>query len=127
MPQFKQIDVTVSGATIEFVPTQNGATSAWLNEGDVLESNSVLTYTRRPSNNSQTTRKSSVGYTVPLVDECESTCSISSRGAILFKLDNVVSTKSTTAERTAAYDTFVELLKDADVRDAIINNGSFYA
>lgn len=127
MPQFKQIDVTVSGATIEFVPTQNGATSAWLNEGDVLESNSVLTYTRRPSNNSQTTRKSSVGYTVPLIDECESTCSISSRGAILFKLDNVVSTKSTTAERTAAYDTFVKLLQDTDVRDAIINNGSFYA
>lgn len=127
MPQFKQIDVTVSGTTIEFVPTQNGATSAWLNEGDVLESNSVLTYTRRPSNNSQTTRKSSVGYTVPLVDECGSTCSISSRGAILFKLDNVVSTKSTTTERTAAYDTFVKLLQDADVRDAIINNGSFYA
>lgn len=127
MPQFKKIDVTVSGGTVEFIPTQNGATSAWLNEGDVLESNSVLTYTRRPSNNSQTTRKASVGYTVPLVDECENTCSISSRGAILFKLDNVVSTKSTVAERTAAYDTFVEVLQHADVRDAIINNGSFYA
>lgn len=127
MPQFKQIDVTVDAVAVKFTPTQNGATSAWLNEGNVLESNSVLTYTRRPSNNSQTTRKASVGYTVPLVDECESTCSVSSRGAILFKLDNVVSTKSTNTERATAYDTFVELLKHADVRDAIINNGSFYA
>lgn len=127
MPKLIPIEVTTPAGTTEFAPFDNGPTTVWINGADVLNGGSTVTYTRRPSNSQQTTRKASMHHTVPLIAECENTCSVTSRGAILFKLDNVVSTESTIAERTAAYETFVALMQDASIKDAFINNGTFYS
>lgn len=127
MPKFQKLSVSVSGASVEFDPAQNGATSVWIEQGPNLENNSSVTYTRRPSTSKQTTRKSAFGLTIPYSSECTETCTVQSRGVSLFKLDNVVDVRVTTAERQDAYDTFVALLQQEDVRDAIVNNGSFYS
>lgn len=127
MPQFQPISVTVGGEGVTFDPAQNGAVSVWAQQGADLANTSSLTYSRRPSTSKQTTRKSTFGLTIPYSTMCDTTCVVTSRGVSLFKLENVVDVRVTTAEREAAYDTFVALLQDSGVRDAIINNGSFYS
>lgn len=127
MPKFTKLEIDVNSTEIVFDPAQNGATSVWIGSGANLESNSSVTYTRRPTTKGQTTRKSAFGLTVPFASTCETTCSVVSRGVALYKLDNVVDVRLTTAERELAFDQFVALLQQADVRDAIINNGSFYS
>lgn len=127
MPKFNPLSVEVSGADVTFAPAQNGATSVWQRDGVTLADNALVTYTRRPVTNSQTTRKIAFGMTIPFSSTCETTCTVTSRGVSLFKLDNVVDTRVTLAERQESYDTFVALLANADVRDAIVNNGSFYS
>lgn len=127
MPKFQTLAVTVASAEVAFQPAENGATSVWLNAGETLNDGSTVTYSRRPVTSKQTTRKSAFGLTIPFHTECPTTCEITSRGTALFKLDNVVDARVTLAEREEAYDTFVQLLLHADVKDAIINNGSFYS
>lgn len=127
MPQFQKISVTVGSTGVEFDPAQNGAVSVWAQQGVDLANVSSVTYTRRPSNSKQTTRKSSFGLTIPYSSTCATTCTTESRGVSLFKLENVVDTRVTAAERETAYDTFVALLQDTGIRDAIVNNGSFYS
>lgn len=127
MPKFTKLEIDVQGAPVSYDPAQNGATSVWIGQGATLESNSSVTYTRRPTTKGQTTRKSAFGLTIPFASVCNETCSVSSRGVALFKLDNVVDVRLTAEERESAFDQFVALLQHADVRDAIINNGSFYS
>lgn len=127
MPKFNPLSVEVAAQNITFVPAQNGATSVWQRNGGTLADNALVTYTRRPVTNSQTTRKIAFGLTIPFSSTCETTCTVTSRGVSLFKLDNVVDTRISLDERTEAYDTFVALLQNSDVRDAVINNGSFYS
>lgn len=127
MPKFKALEVTVSGQAIEFQPAENGATSIWLLQGDTMDANSTVMYTRRPVNAKQTTRKSSLKVSTPLTTVCPDTCAVANRGAVMFSLDNVAGAQSTTAERERAYDLFVAVLNDAGIRDAFIHNGSFYS
>lgn len=127
MPKFKKLELTVDNEAVNFDPAQNGAVTVWAQQGVDLANVSSVTYTRRPSNSKQTTRKASLGFTVPFSSTCDTTCVTTSRGVSLFKLENVVDTRVTAAEREASYDTFVALLQDADIRDAIVNNGSFYS
>ena len=127
MPQFKKLELTVDNEVVKFDPAQNGAVSVWTQQGVDLANVSSVTYTRRPSNSKQTTRKGSLGFTVPFSSTCSTTCTVTSRGVSLFKLENVVDVRVTAAEREKAYDTFVALLQDAGIRDAIVNNGSFYS
>lgn len=127
MPKFTKLEINVADTAISFDPAQNGVTSVWSGQGATLESNSLVTYTRRPTTKGQTTRKSAFGLTIPFASVCEETCSVLSRGVALYKLDNVVDIRLTAAERELAFDQFVALLQQADVRDAIINNGSFYS
>lgn len=127
MPQFKQLEVTVSGAQVNFDPAQNGAVTVWTQQGVDLANVASVTYSRRPSTSKQTTRKCAFGLTIPYSSMCETTCTATSRGVSLFKLENVVDTRVTAEERGRAYDTLVGLLQDGDVRDAIVNNGSFYS
>lgn len=127
MPKFTKLEIDVNSTEVVFNPAQNGATSVWIGQGANLESNSSVTYTRRPTTKGQTTRKSAFGLTIPFASECEKTCSVVSRGVALYKLDNVVDVRLTTAEREMAFDQFVALLQQEDIRDAIINNGSFYS
>lgn len=127
MPKFQEIELQVDGEPVSLVPSENGATSVWLKGGEVLSGDIVVTYNRRPVTQNQKTRKANLGLTIPLVTVCEATCKSTSRGAILYKLDNVVSADATPAERSEAYDTFKALINDSTVRDAFINNGSFYS
>lgn len=127
MPQFKKVTIMVDSEQREFSPAQNGDVSVWVEPGDSLSANSTLTYARRQSTGNQATRKASLKFTTPLMTTCAETCKVESRGVILFTLDNVVSKDATEAERVLAYDSLLQLLADADVRDAFINNGSFYS
>lgn len=127
MPKFTKLEIEVNSTGVEYEPAQNGATSVWIGQGANLGNNSSVTYSRRPTTKGQTTRKSAFGLTVPFASTCETTCSVVSRGVALYKLDNVVDVRLTAAEREEVYDQFVALLQNADIKDAIVNNGSFYS
>ena len=125
MPKFNTLNLT--DPAVVFTPAQNGATTVWLNAGADLNSGSTVVYSRRPVTPQQTTRKSALSLTIPYSSECSSTCTVTSRGVVLFKLDVVADSRTTNAERKAAYDTFVGLLANSDIEDAVVNNGSFYS
>lgn len=125
MPIFKKLELTVDNVAVKFDPAQNGAVSVWAQQGVDLANVSSVTYTRRPSTSKQTTRKGSLGFTVPFSSTRDNVTT--SRGVSLFKLENVVDVRVTAAERERAYNTFVALLQDVGIKDAIVNNGSFYS
>lgn len=128
MPKLTTIVVTVDGAPHNFVPSQNtGESTSWMINADTLGGGTIAVYNRRNVSSNQTTRKSALTFTTPLETVCEQTCSIQSRGSILFKLDAVSSKDSTLAERTLAFELLQGLLADEDIKDAFINNGAFYS
>lgn len=128
MPKLTTIVVTVDGTPHNFVPSQNsGETTSWLINADTLGGGTTAVYNRRNVTSNQTTRKSALTFTTPLESVCEQTCSVQSRGSILFKLDAVSSKDSTLEERTLAFELLQGLLDNEDIKDAFINNGAFYS
>lgn len=130
MPILKTQSVTVSTVPYQYVVGGN--------------SNGVATWTLQSSNGSfgttghfsigvrqvnakQSTRKTTAVYSDPLVDTCATTCKVTSRGAVMFRLENVTSVDSTLAERELAFDRFVALLTKPDARTAFVNNEAFYS
>lgn len=103
-----------------------GNTAGWQNGQDRFDSGSSFTVTRRNPASGQTTRKSSVRLSVPLIDVCENTCSTTSRGSILTVIDFTTGLESSQSEREAAYDDILALLGTESVKQAIVNNEPYW-
>lgn len=128
MPQLKPLSVTVNSVASTYNVNGNSqGIASWLKSSTTLKGGQTLTLAKRPVKASQTTRKSNLTYTVPLETVCPTTCKTEWRGTVLSKLEFISSVDATDSERGDAYDSFVEMLKDVDVRDAIVNNESFWS
>lgn len=121
----KYVPITANEKTYS-VTGITGGVAGWQHGQDRFDSGEVFTVLRREPKASQTTRKSTVRLNMPLVDVCETTCTSNSRGTVLAVLDFTSAVSSTSVEREATYDDFVALLLDPSVREAIVNNESFY-
>lgn len=104
-----------------------GVSAGWQNGQDQLDSGEAFVITRRAVAAQQTTRKSTARLKVPLYSVCENTCVRTSRGDVLLDLGMTSSLQATRDERVAAYEDMLALLADEGVKQAFIDNESFWA
>lgn len=128
MPKLVDLTVTIGDDTFTYVPSSNESGVAGFSlQNDVLMGNGYFNVGVRKVLPTQKTRKATLTYGDPLVTECSTDCSVTDRGAIHFRLENMVPPASTYAERVLAYDRFVTLLQDESVRLAVVNNEPFFS
>lgn len=128
MPKLIDLNVTIGEDTYVYVPSSNeNGVAGFSLQNDVLMGNGYFNVGIRKVLPTQKSRKATITYGDPLVTECESTCAITDRGVIHFRLENMVAPTATAAERVLAYDRFVSLLQQPDVRSAVINNEPFFS
>lgn len=125
MPKLTPIALVDPTRTLNIAGNQNDV-AAWNETSETLTGGMVVTIAKRAVKSGQTTRKSTLRVNQPLQKQCESTCSVVSRGTVLLVLEQTSSVESTAAEREQAYDDLLQLLQKADTRLAFINNESFY-
>lgn len=104
-----------------------GTSAGWQNGQDQFDSGEAFVVTRRAVTAQQTTRKSTARLKVPLYSVCADTCVRTSRGDVLLELGMTSSLSATRDERTAAYDDMLALLATEGVKQAFIDNESFWA
>lgn len=128
MPKLNELSVEIGGSTYVYIPSQNSdGVAGFTLEGETLNGQGNFMVGIRKINPAQKARKATVSYSDPLVTICESTCAVTERGVNHFRLENMVAPSATKAERVLAYDRFVALLLNSDVRDAVVNNEPFYS
>lgn len=128
MPKLVDISATVGSETYVYAPSSNADGVAGFSlQSDTLRGNGNFAVGVRKVLPTQKARKATVTYSDPLVSECDNTCEPIDRGVIHFRLENMVAPDASAAERQLAYDRFVELLQQSDVRLAVVNNEPFFS
>lgn len=128
MPQLKPLEINDGSAVVDYpIDGNSNGVTAWRKPDSNLRGGNTIVLTKRDAKSSQTTRKSSLAMTFPLIKTCETTCSTVSRGTVLVKLEFISSIDSTTDERSAALASLKSALADVDIADALVNNESFWS
>lgn len=128
MPKLVDLTVVIGGNTYVYTPASNSDGVAGFSlQGETLRGGGNFAVGVRKVLPTQKARKATVTYSDPLVTECDTTCAPVDRGVIHFRLENMVAPDATAAERGLAYDRFVELLQQSDVRLAVVNNEPFFS
>lgn len=128
MPQLKPLEINDGSAVVNYpIDGNSQGVTAWRKPDGNLRGGNTIVLTKRDAKSSQTTRKSSLAMTFPLIKTCETTCNIVSRGTVLAKLEFISSVDSTVDERSAALASLKSALADQDIADALVNNESFWS
>lgn len=128
MPKLVDLEVAIDSETYVYTPSSNIAGVAGFSlANETLRSGGHFAVGIRKVLPTQKARKATVTYSDPLVTECETTCAPIDRGVIHFRLENMVAPDASASERGLAYDRFVELLRQPDVRLAVVNNEPFFS
>lgn len=128
MPKLADLSVEIGSNTYVYKPSSNiGGVAGFSLANETLRGGGHFAVGVRKVLPTQKARKATVTYSDPLVTECEQTCAPIDRGVIHFRLENMVAPDASAAERGLAYDRFIALLQQSDVRLAVINNEPFFS